>query len=325
MKPRKEYFILAAVIIVLIMYLVLHKSDRTLYQLPVLDEIAGKRITKLEIGKTGESIVLNKEDNIWYIAPNEYAADAGKVQNMLDVIANLTLTVLVSESRNYSRYDLSDDKKIRVKAWSDNRLAREFGVGKAAGTYRHTHIMLAGDPNVYHARGDFRNKFEQSVGALRDMTVLSFDRSRMQEIEIIKGEKAVVISPKMVPMPEGEKGQEGAAEATRTPDSKKVWQTAGGNEVDAPKLNQLLATLSELKCEKYINDAPKDNFKDPIYTVKLRNPKEYVLSIFEKTDEAAKNYPGISSANESPFWLSDSQVDNMKAIIEELLKTSAKS
>ena len=36
---------------------------------------------------------------------------------MLDVIEELTLTALVSESKNYVRYDLSHDEKITVKAW----------------------------------------------------------------------------------------------------------------------------------------------------------------------------------------------------------------
>ncbi len=333
MKSKKEYFILAAIIIGLILYLALHSTDRTHYELPDVPEVAGKRISKLEIGKSGESIVLNKKDNTWYIFPNEYPADSGKVKDMLDVIEKLTLTALVSESRNYIRYDLSEDKKVIVRAWTGDTLSREFEIGKAAGTYRHTHVMLAGDPNVYHARGDFRNKFDQTIDNLRDMTVLSFEQNEIREINITKDKKTTVVGQKEVHVAESEKQDTNGktSQIAKTQISKPqiskikmVWQTAEGKKLDESKLNRLLSSLSGLKCEKYISDRKKDDLKDPIFVVTLKGIKEYTLSMFAKTDKDAKNHPAISSENDYPFLLSDPQVDNIKTIIEEMLKTQEK-
>ena len=65
MKVKKEYFILAGVIVALILYLVFHKSNRTHYKLPDIPAVSGKQILKIEIVKAGKSIVLNKKDNTW--------------------------------------------------------------------------------------------------------------------------------------------------------------------------------------------------------------------------------------------------------------------
>ena len=69
--------------------------------------------------------VLNKKGNNWYVSPEGYPVDSGKIKTMLDVIENLTVTAMVSESKNYDRYDLSDDKKITIKAHKFSATARE--------------------------------------------------------------------------------------------------------------------------------------------------------------------------------------------------------
>ena len=86
MKIKKEYFILAVILIALILYLVLHRSNRTHYQLPELSEISGKHISKLEITTKSGSIVFNKKDNTWHIEPKGFRADSTKVKNILILV-----------------------------------------------------------------------------------------------------------------------------------------------------------------------------------------------------------------------------------------------
>ena len=170
MKIKKEYIILAIIIIALSVYLVMRRGDRTLYELPEIPEISQKEITRLQITKGKTVIDLNKKDNRWYIAPQEYPADDNKVKNMLDNIEKLTLTALVSESKNYNLYDLSGEDRINVKAWQGDSLKRDIDVGKTASSYRHTFVKMAGDDRVFHARGNFRNTFDFSVDDLRNKT-----------------------------------------------------------------------------------------------------------------------------------------------------------
>ncbi len=323
MKLKKEYLILAVIIVALTLYLVLHKTDRTHYQLPIVPEVAKKNITRLEIDTSDQPIVLAKKDNTWYIDPEKYTADSGKVKPMLDVIESLNVTALVSESKNYFRYDLSDDKKITVKAWEGNSLSREFDIGKPATTFRHTFVKLEGNPNVYHARGNFRNTFDQTVEKLRDKTVLSFEENEIREIHLEADKKTTIISQTERPVEDSGK-KEPAAESPASQKTERLWQTPEGKTIDEPTLNRLLSTLSGLKCETYINDKKKKDFKDPNYGVTLKGAGEYSLSIFSPAEEEAKNYPAISSGNDYPFLLSASQVETIEKIIKEMLKTNDK-
>ena len=314
MKRKKESILLVAVIIGLILYLAIRDSDRTHYQLPGLPDIAEKRISRIEIFKTGQPIVLKKEGEQWYIDPEAYPADPGKVRNMLNTIKKLTLTALVSESKNYIRYDLNEDKKITVKVWMGNTLSRDFDIGKPAGTYRHTFIKLAGDPNVYHALGDFRREFDQTVHKLRDMTVLAFDPDDIREINVLMDEETITVGRKEI----------SAADSSRVSGAEPVWLTSGGKEVEASGLKRLFSLLSGMKCEEYIADRKKDDFREPVYNIVLKGSREYFLSILARTDKYGALYPGVSSENDYPFLLAEYPVNELKKNVEELIKKEKK-
>jgi hypothetical protein len=98
------------------------------------------------------------------------------------------------------------------------------------------------------------------------------------------------------------------------------WQSPDGKQGDALSLNRLLTTLAKLSCDTYINDRDKDAFSDPIYTVKLKGIQDYQLDIFAKLQKDAKNYPAASSANDYPFFLSDSKVQQIMKDPEDMLK-----
>ena len=323
MKLKKEYLILTAVMVALILYLALHRSNRTHYTLPKISSIPGKHISKIEFKKAAGTVVLNKKDNIWNIGPKEYPADSDKIEDILNVIENLKVTALVSESKNYVRYDLNPDKKIHVRAWQGESLIREFDIGKAAATYQHTFVKLAKDPNVYHARGDFRQKFDPTVEDLRDRTVLSFVQKDLREIKIARNKKTVALDLKQVVEANGKK-KDAAAKTGKSSEPQTAWVDTNGKKVDAVKVGRLLGFLNRLECEAYIDDSKKDVFKDPVYAVTLQGPREHSLSIFAKENKDEKTYPAVSSENDYPFLLSDTQIDSLKANIDEIKKVKEK-
>ena len=76
---------------------------------------------------------------------------------MVEVLDKITLSALVSESKSYDRYDLSDEKKLSIKAWEGETLKRDFYAGKVSPSSRHTFITLAGDNFSTEIFADFFN------------------------------------------------------------------------------------------------------------------------------------------------------------------------
>ncbi len=321
MKIKKEYIILLILIVAISVYLVLRKSDRTHYQLPKVPDMAEAEISKIEIDKGAGSIVLNKKGPGWEISPQGYSADTAKVKGLLDMLRDLTLTALVSEAKDYNRYDLSADNKIRVRAWASDDLKRDLEVGKAAPTYHHTFVRMAGDDRVYHARGNFRGEIDQTVEDLRDKAVLSFDQGEIREISITKGDESLTLNRKEVSREtENEKGK--ATEGSSPPKVETVWESADGKRADQKAVTDILGDLSSLKCEKYMEGA-KEDLKDPIYQIGLKGNRVYQLSVFEKKEKDGKAYPAVSSENGYPFLLSAWRLDKIMKAPEQLLEKPA--
>jgi len=310
MKLKKEYIILALVIIALSAYLVMRTSDRTQYQLPDIPPVDGKEISKLQLTKGKTVISLNKKDEKWYIAPQDYPADADRVKDMLEAVETLTLTVLVSESKNYTLYDLGEDKKINLKAWTAGPLVRDVDLGKTASSFRHTFVKRAGDDRVFHARGHFRNHFDYDVDGLRDKQVLTLSAADIQQIQITKAQQSLTLNrtqaPVVVEDAQAEKPKEAAQEAV-----KPSWQAADGRPVDEAVVKEIIDTVSDLRCEKFIDGSAKDDFTSPLFTLRLKGPQEHSLSIFAKSAEKDTDYPAVSSGSQYPFELAGSQVDRI--------------
>ena len=310
MKVKKEYIILAIVIIALAVYLAMRTSDRTQYELPDIPLLISKEISKLQITRDKGIIVLNKKDDKWYIAPEEYLADGSKVKDMLSAIENLTVTALVSESKNYILYDLNGEKRINVKAWQGENLKRDVDLGKTASSFRHTFVKMAGDERVYHARGNFRNNFDFKVDDLRDKLVLALSAVDIQQIQVAGDQQSLTLNK--TPVSVVVEGTQTEKKTEVTPAANQpVWQSADGRPVDETVVQQILTATSKLRCEKYITDRRKDEFTSPLYTLQLNGAQEYSLSIFAKTAEEDTNYPAVSSGSDYAFLLSDSQVDRI--------------
>ena len=321
MKIRKEYFILAAIILALSLYLFLRESDRALYELPKLPAVPQDNISKIEITKQDGVITLNRRNDSWNIGPQEYPADNARVKDMLRIIENLTLTAMVSESKDYTRYQLDDEHKITVRASIGEKLSRDFDIGKVAPSYRHTFVKLKENELVYHARQNFRHTFDVNVDDIRDKQVLAFDKTEIQEIRLLKNGRSLLCARSTTSV---NADKETVAKTRPSQGQMLIWESAEGQRCDEKKLNRLLDTLSNLRCERYIDNKKKEDLTDPIYSIELKGTQEYKLSIFAKAEGDAKSYPATSSENKYPFLLPEEKVQSIMKAHEEMLEETEK-
>ena len=321
MKLKKEFFILAAIIIGLSIYLVARKKDRELYELPKLPPVSGKEITRIEIDGPQVKLIVDRADQNWTVGDEKYPAAKTKVQQMIDTIEGLTLTELISTSGDNVRYDRTEDVKIRVRAWAGNKLQREFEIGKTAPSLRHTFVRISGNPNIYNARDSFRDRFDQQLEDLRDKQVLSFPISEIQQLHLTKGSESLLLERKTAAIEQSEpQATEKKPAAPVKPEM--IWQTAAGAKADQARIDRLLSTLSQLNCDSYAAGRSKENFFAPIYSIRIMGEKDYELAIFDKSGKDADKNPAISSQNAYPFYLPDWQIKNLMPEFKELLQPS---
>ena len=328
MKLRKEYPILLLIIAILAVYLTTRSKDQTHYELPRPAQTDSQKINRLVITKGNRSVELNKNDEHWYVGPKAYPADAIKVKNMVKAAADLTITDLISESGNYERYDLTDERKINVRAFAGKELVRVFDVGKGAPTNQHTFARLGDDPKVYQARGHLNTTFDNTIDSLRDLAVLSFEKSNITSLTYRKGSESLVLSKKITtpeaktaPL-ETEKKEAHAEQKPSEPPSQPQWQDAEGHAVDGAAIERLVNDFSAFKCTRYMEDTAADNLKpkSPVWTLTFNSKeKAYALSVYDKSDAADTEFPALSSTQPYAFEIPKSKVESIERQMDKML------
>lgn len=301
MKNRKEYLILIVLILVLGAYLYFKRTDQVHYQVPQPGEVDIRKITRIEVARKGSTISVSLKDNAWVIDAKGYPADTAKVEKMLKHIGRLTLTDLVSESENYNRYDLSGEEKITVKAYAGTSLSRSFDVGKTAPSARHTFVMLPGDAKVYQAQDNFREDFQLGINELRNRQVLTFPVDEIRKITIVRGGKPYTLTRTDKTAEAQKPGNEAPAKLT-------MWTDDSATEAAKTEVDALLASLSNLECDQYLEDRARESLGAPETMVTLAGKKDYSLSLHAKQGDKT---PATSSGSSYVFTLPEYQQEGI--------------
>ena len=319
MKIKKEYTILFLVIIALSLYLFLRQDDRTQYELPQLPAVKANTITKIEIIGPEGTLSLQKKDEQWFLEPKAFPAENRTVNGMVKTLETLTLTALISESKDFLRYSLTPEKKITVKAWAGDRLLRQLDIGKAAPSVRHTFVKLVDDTNVYQARENFRSKFDQTLDDLRDKTVLTFAASDINEIRLTSADRTLTFSRQEVPLESSTQPTPVDEDKTESIKAKMVWKTADGHTANEAKLDRLLSTAADLEGETYLEDRTPTDLGSPVYILEFVGPKTHKLTIYAKLKDGGSSNPATSSKTEYVFTLADWRTNALMPVFDDLI------
>lgn len=299
---KKEYIILVVMILALSGYLVLKKENQQNYTLPEPMKIEQGKINKILITRENIPVELVREKELWVVSDKKFAADMNKVNELLDVIRNLKVSALISESGDTRRYELDDPQAIDVKVLKDKELLLSFKIGKTAPSGNHTFVMLAGDTKIYQADKNFQTEFNTSVDTLRDKQVLTFKESAIEQITLVKG--GVTKNLTAVPATDNEKTVS--------------WKFEDGTTPANEALTNLLSSLSFLKCERFSDNLSKDELEkqSPLCTITIKDTLPIVLNIFETKE--GESMVASSSMSPYPFVLESYKGKDILAYVDKL-------
>ncbi len=314
---KKEYIILVLVIALLSVYIYFQKTDKTHYTLPDIAKIDIEDITGLNVKKGEQELVLQREEDQWLILPEKYQADNEAVKKMLDIISAPILTAMASESKNYSIYELGEEKGIKATIFKGDTVLRKLEIGKTASSYRHTFVKLEDDSRIYHAEQNFRGHFDKNIPELRDRQVMKIEED-VSEIILTSGEKNFHITRGATPVDVNltNDSAEKDKEAPPPPESPK-WMTKDGRAVKEKEIDTLIKTLSALKCDEFLEGKKKEDYQTPSFTVSLKGAKNYEFFLYDKQNT---KFIGASSENNYPFLISEWTAKKISLDLDDLLE-----
>jgi hypothetical protein len=316
MKRKAETIVLVLIIAALTAYLVLRKKEKTHYLLPELPRIDREEITRITIRKSGSELTLKRDGDRWRILPEGYPVDGAAMDRMLKTIGDFRLTAMASASENYAVYDLQEGERLQVTAFKGEDHLLSIGIGKAAPSHRHTFVKLADDSRVYHAEKNLRITFDKEAPALRDKQVMKIDEE-VSEIILTAGKKSLHILRVTDGVVEGSEQEQAEVTEEKAGEGAPRWETREGKPVQEKEIDSLVNTLSNLKCDGYLEDK-KSDLGDPTFSVSLKGNKNYEFSLYGERDGKTV---ATSSENEDPFLIADWNAKRIKKELDQLVVT----
>ncbi len=308
---KKEYIILAVIIVALGLYLILRSNDRTHYDLPGIVTPEKEQITRIEVAGPSGTIVLERADDVWLSEPEGYPVDRNKVDGMLDALSGLDLVSLVSEAESYSQYDLGEDMRVSVTASERETPLMRIDIGKAASTFRHTYVKFPDDRNVYQASGNIRRTFDVEIGAIRDKQVLKLDRNSITGLTLDSGgEKLALVKTTKPVEPESEESGVPAQEVT-------AWVTADGLEADGSVVDGILGRIVNLQCDGFPGEGMEIDSGEATYMIVADGPKPDTLKVYGQSGD--KMFLATSSQFDFPFLLAEWKLGQIKKTPSEVM------
>lgn len=279
-----RYALPALIIVAMVLYLGLRNRDRLLYELPELPELAVAEVDRVEVTKGESTMAVRREGDDWVLEPEDFPAAAPQVDTMLQMLADIRVTDLVSEYAAYSRFELDPDSALRVTAYGGGEVLRTLEIGKEARTYQHTYVKLEGDRRVYQAAGDLGNYFPVTGDVLRDKLVLTVDAATVGEIVARSPGEELVLRKR----PSLE--EDAAAE----------WVTAAGAAWDTAKVEESLQRLANLSTFRFAEATPRPGSEVLELTLNTEAGAAHTLRVFARD---GNSYPAASSGSDYPFLL----------------------
>ena len=263
---------------------------------PLFPDFSIEQVSKIEIIAKGETTILAKQNDQWVVATmNNYPADSGGVQDLLEKVAEFDDSRHESDNpKNRAEYQVdSSGVEAKLLDAEDKTLAHLF-VGKNTPGIFNSYVRVADSNDVYVGKGYLQSTFDKGDRTWKDRTIFKFEKGLVTSIDIVSPAETVALRL----------------------DSENKWQllqptTAAANQTEVENLLSYYSALTtddfaEAKeLTEYGLDTPSSSI-----TASLNDGTSAKLLVGKEEDEGGKIYVKRDD-KETVFMLSKSSVDRL--------------
>jgi hypothetical protein len=289
------------VIAVLALLLILGNRRKTV-DVPEIKKWEGTA-DEILITKGEDRLEILKKKGRWVLNKEEFPADEKAIEKLEKAINEMEVIDLISKKPHYSRYDLQDEKAIRVIVTKDGVRWRDLLIGKKSSPGNQTYVKFSDRPEIYLVSGRLTDDFTKTVSELRDKVIFRVAKSGIDSFQLIyKGRRLTFLKIKEKVKDEraGDKGKEDDKKGKKPKEVEKwVYNEYRGLQLNENTIDSIVNSFNPLKAVAF-PDHNKNSLRNPTATVKLKAyNKDILLSIFGKSKD--KEYHYLCTSSESPF------------------------
>jgi len=156
-----------------------------------------KDVTGLDLDMRDEKIALEHGDGRWKLTkPRALPADADTVRNFLDKLRSARVKEFAAEApKSLEPFGLDKPVRVDILTGRDkDRATKTLLIGRVDGAKKGVYAMRPGESSVLLIPDETWTAVPKNVAALRDKSVVGFDRDKVTKIEIESPKGSVTLA-----------------------------------------------------------------------------------------------------------------------------------
>ena len=291
--PKKK-LVQLSIISLLIIFILTTRLINTSNTPEILKPLS-EEIHKLEIQGLDISVNAHLLNSVWVLGDRSYPADQGSLIRMVDTVKSIRTDHLISRKEDAERYELTADKALIVKVYSNDEPLRVLRIGKESESGRGVYFSVEGVPGIFLSLENLRSTFSKTEADLRNKQMLSLTLAEITSL--------TVEGPGLRYTLFKDSSQGGSA-----------WSIQDLNlPLDQSRVEQYVSQLVRINAISFPEETSLTG-RNPSWRFNLKTQgKSYILDLFDPSGEDNTAYPMLVSESPYPF-----NVSKYKA--EELMK-----
>lgn len=252
---------------------------------------------------------LVKKGEEWFIKDSGWKAESRFVQAMVRKLGDMTLYDRISESGQYSRYDLDEEGAVHVTVLSAGETLRDIFIGKQSPGVNQSYVRFPDDKSVYLA-GDFgTHDFSKSVSELRDKAIAEIPESAIETLSVSFDDTSYTLVKKE----ETRKDDEG----NETKETLWLVKDAENTALDQNKAKALIGQLRMMQAAGFTTQSALKDGDSPYLSLSVEAFDTKVsIDMYELGEDEL-----VVTTSQRPdfFTMQKSNADSMRKTIDDLL------
>ena len=157
--------------------------------------VEADKVEEVSVTTDGESSTLRKVDGTWQMtAPIQADADQSAISSVTNALATVEVNRVVEENASdLSPYGLAKPR-ITVAYKATGGAEGQLAIGDKTPTNSDVYAMKPGEKRVFLVAGFNETTFGKKPFDLRDKRILSFERDKVDSVEVVRDTNTVVLA-----------------------------------------------------------------------------------------------------------------------------------
>ena len=272
---------------------------------------------------TAPEIRIAKKEGAWFVGAQNYPAEESIVSTLVKKLDEFKLSDLVTKKEFYERFDLSDDRAVRVTVKGNGKVLRDILVGKKSGAGDNTYVKFPDKKEVYLAGGSLSFELGKDVEGFRSHTLLKCPIETMESIAVkYKGQNYTLVRTVETVPASTEKAKDAKKPETVSADK---WSLAGSTAaLDQDKVKNFAGEFGNIMAQSFVPDADvKKKSGTPQCEITIKSGgRDLLIKVFGPEGKDGKDGYALLSG-ENP-WLAIVNKTKSESIMKALKDLQAK-